>query len=141
MKAVNFLFILSGTLQLRHLECNFESCGRTLLNAFLYCWDSFIRKPLKIDVVVNLCNFYKGGRQSIVISMSVWLSVCLPASISPELHVRFSPYYLCVFVACCRAQYPCRGLVLSILWMTSYLHIMGRMGHIVIDSVPKIIIK
>jgi len=38
----------------------------------------------------------RAGCASIVMSMSVYLSVCLSARISPELHVRSLPHFLCM---------------------------------------------
>ena len=74
-----------------------------------------------------------GGMRSIVMSMSVCLSVCLPAYITRKPYGRSSPN-LCVCCICNRGSVLLRrGIairyVLPVLRMTSYFHTTGSMGY------------
>jgi len=44
----------------------------------------------------QLHHYFARGRQSIVMSTSVCLSVCLSASVSPKPHARSLPIFLCI---------------------------------------------
>jgi len=62
-------------------------------------------------------------------TVSVCLSVCLSASISPELHVRPTPIFAHVtymFVARSSSGGVAICYVLPVLWMTSCLYVMAR---------------
>jgi len=66
-----------------------------------------------------------------VMTVSVSLSVCMSvrASISPEIHVRSSPTFLCVLpeaVARSFSSGVATTYVLPVIWMTSSLHVMAR---------------
>jgi len=60
--------------------------------------------------------------------LSVCLSVCLVASISPELHVRSSPILRTLHMSVARSSSGGVAIryVLPVLWMTSCLYIMAR---------------
>ena len=64
------------------------------------------------------------GERSIVMIVFFCLCVCLSASISPELHVRFSPNFLCMLplaVSVCFSADVVICYVFPVSWMTSYL--------------------
>ena len=60
------------------------------------------------------------------LSVCLFVCVCLSTIISPERHVRSSPYFLCLLpVAVARSSYGgvMMCYVFPVLWMTSYLNI------------------
>jgi len=74
--------------------------------------------------------------QSIVISMSVCLSVCPLAYLKNHM-TKFHQILCTCYVTCDRDSIfsDCSGIryyVLPVLWMTSCLHIMVRIGHRII---------
>jgi len=90
---------------------------------------------MRVLTVTEACYFarYRTAKycdDRVCLSVYLCVCVCLSASISLELHARSSPNFLYVLPTVV-AQSSSGGVaichVLPVLWMTPYLHIMGRM--------------
>ena len=83
---------------------------------------------LYLSVIVSMIVYLAPVGEAKYCDDRVCLSVCLSASISPELHVRSSLIFMHVTYVRGSVLLWKRTLCISRLWMTSYLHdITGHM--------------